>query len=119
VIEQSKEGYYLALRRTQGTIRTDAPNWQPWLVFFLRALQQQKARLEIKMNREKLLMAKLPPLSIEIVDLVKTHGHLKIAQIVELTGANRNTLKKHLSDLVAARYIAKQGTGKGTTYLAV
>jgi Fic family protein len=119
VIEQSKEGYYLALRRTQGTIRTDTPNWQPWLVFFLRALQQQKARLEIKMNREKLLMAKLPPLSIEIVDLIKTHGHLKIAQIVELTGANRNTLKKHLSDLVAARYIAKQGTGKGTTYLAV
>jgi Fic family protein len=41
VIEQSKEGYYLALRQTQGTIRTDAPNWQPWIIFFLRALQQQ------------------------------------------------------------------------------
>ncbi|MGV0763119.1 Fic family protein, partial [Tistrella mobilis] len=27
VIEQSKEGYYLALRRTQGTIRTAAPDW--------------------------------------------------------------------------------------------
>jgi Fic family protein len=26
VIEQSKEGYYLALRNTQGTIRTDAPD---------------------------------------------------------------------------------------------
>lgn len=42
VIEQSKKGYYLALRQTQGTIRTDAPNWQPWLVFFLKSLQQQK-----------------------------------------------------------------------------
>jgi Fic family protein len=31
VIEQSKEGYYLALRQTQGTIRTKKPNWQPWL----------------------------------------------------------------------------------------
>jgi Fic family protein len=29
VIERSKEGYYLALRQTQGTIRTAAPNWQP------------------------------------------------------------------------------------------
>src|SRR5579864_3267923 len=29
VIEQSKEGYYLALRQTQVTIRTDAPNWHP------------------------------------------------------------------------------------------
>jgi Fic family protein len=41
VIENSKEGYYLALRQTQSTIRTNNPNWQPWLLFFLRALQQQ------------------------------------------------------------------------------
>jgi hypothetical protein len=41
VIEQSKEAYYLALRQTQGTIRTDSPNWQPWLTFFLRALVEQ------------------------------------------------------------------------------
>jgi Fic family protein len=34
VIEQNKESYYLALRQTQGTIRTQAPNWQPWLLFF-------------------------------------------------------------------------------------
>ena len=29
VVEQSKEAYYLALRQTQATIRTEAPNWQP------------------------------------------------------------------------------------------
>ncbi len=117
VIEQSKEGYYLALRRTQGTIRTDKPDWQPWLIFFLRAVQQQKARLEVKINREKLLMQQLPPLSVEIVDLVKKHGQLKIAQIVALTGANRNTVKKHLADLVNANHLKKQGVGKGTIYL--
>ena len=38
VVEQSKESYYLALRQTQGTIRTESPNWQPWLVLFLRCL---------------------------------------------------------------------------------
>jgi len=118
VIEQSKESYYLALRRTQGTIRTNSPDWQPWLMFFLRALQQQKARLEIKMNREKLLMAQLPPLSVEIVDLIKRHGQLKNAQIVELTGANRNTVKKHLSELVIGNHISKQGAGKGTSYVS-
>ena len=117
VIEQSKESYYLALRRTQGTIRTENPDWQPWLEFFLRALQQQKARLAIKMNREKLLLAQLPPLSVEIIDLVKKHGQLKIAQIVELTGANRNTIKKHLGELVKSKHLEKQGIGKGTVYL--
>jgi Fic family protein len=34
IIEQNKQGYYLALRQTQGTIRTDTPNWQPWVLFF-------------------------------------------------------------------------------------
>jgi hypothetical protein len=45
IIEQNKQGYYIALRQTQGTIRTESPDWQPWLLFFLRALQQQKRRL--------------------------------------------------------------------------
>jgi hypothetical protein len=59
VIENSKEGYYLALRQTQTTIRTDAPNWQPWLLFFMRALQQQKRRLAVKVEREKNALAAL------------------------------------------------------------
>ena len=50
VIEHSKEGYDLALRQTQGAIRSDAPDWQPWLSFFLRALQQQVRRLSVKLN---------------------------------------------------------------------
>ncbi|MFZ0789321.1 MAG: Fic family protein [Chromatiaceae bacterium] len=39
VIEQSKEGHYLALRRTQSTLRTNALDWTPWLTFFLKTLQ--------------------------------------------------------------------------------
>ncbi len=55
VIELNKEAYYLALRQTQGTIRTEAPNWQPWLVFFLRSLAEQVRRLEKKVvSRDRL-----------------------------------------------------------------
>lgn len=46
VIEQTKEACYLAPRQTQGTIRIDAPNWQPWLEFFLRSLTEQVQRLQ-------------------------------------------------------------------------
>jgi Fic family protein len=53
VIENSKESYYLALRQTQNTLHSEKPNWQPWLLFFLRALQQQKRRLAAKVEREK------------------------------------------------------------------
>jgi Fic family protein len=116
VIEKTKEGYYMALRSTQGTIRTHAPDWQPWIMYFLQALQKQKARLETKIAREKLFASKLPELSVQILELVKAHGRLTIGQIVEITGANRNTIKKHLQALVAARQLSQHGAGKGTWY---
>ena len=116
VIEQSKEAYYLTLRQTQGTIRTDTPDWQPWVVFFLRALQQQKARLEAKIKREKIIIEQLPELSLNILELARAHGRLTNAQIVELTRANRNTVKKHLAALVEAGHLAQHGKGKGTWY---
>ena len=56
VIEQSKEAYYLSLRQTQGSIRTEAPDWQPWLLFFLRSLAEQVRRLEMKIEREKVVL---------------------------------------------------------------
>ncbi|TNE42672.1 MAG: Fic family protein [Alphaproteobacteria bacterium] len=116
VIEQSKEGYYLALRTTQGTIRAETPNWSPWLGYFLRALQQQKRRLETKIERERILASTLPELSLKIIELARDHGRLTNTEIVNLTGTNRNTVKKHLRNLVAANHLTQHGTGKGTWY---
>ena len=73
VIEQNKQGYYIALRQTQGTIRTDAPDWQPWLTFFLSSLCSQVKRLEVKIEREQLLLATLPELSMQILVLSLIH----------------------------------------------
>lgn len=117
VVEQSKEIYYLALRQTQGTLKTDAPNWQPWVLFFLRALKEQKRRLEKKIEQEKLLRAKLPDLSLQILEMIKSRGKTTIGAIVSMTGANRNTVKRHLETLVASNYIQKQGVTKGAWYV--
>lgn len=116
VIENSKEGYYLALRQTQQTIRGPKPNWHPWTIYFLRALQQQKRRLEKKIERERIVLGTLPDLSLQIIDAVKSRGRVTIGEAVTLTGANRNTIKKHLAALVAANHLARHGTGKGTWY---
>jgi len=64
VIENSEQGYYQALQQTQGTIKNDQPNWELWVIFFLRTMKQQKERLAIKIEREQMLMAKLSELSI-------------------------------------------------------
>jgi len=116
VIENSKEGYYLALRQTQRTIRSEKPNWQPWISYFLRALQQQKQKLEKKIERENLILGSLSELSLQILTFVKERGRITNAYVVTLTGANRNTVKKHLGALVAANQLTQHCTGKATWY---
>jgi len=95
VIEQSKDAYYLGLRQTQVTIRTDAPDWQPWLIFFLQSLQQQKARLAKKIERERIILGDLPELSVQILELCRERGRVTVADAAKVTGANRNTIKDH------------------------
>jgi Fic family protein len=116
VIEGSKQGYYLALRQTQRTIRSEKPNWQPWITYFLRALQQQKRKLEKKIERERLIMDALPELSLQILTFVRERGRITNADVVALTGANRNTVKKHLGALVETKQLTQHGSGKGTWY---
>ena len=116
VIEQNKEDYYRALRRTQGTIRTDRPEWQPWLEFFLRALQQQMRRLASKIEREKLILPALPALSLRILDHARDHGRVSMGEMVRLTGASRNTLKQQFRRLVERGHLTKHGGGRSTWY---
>lgn len=116
VIEASKEGYYLALRQTQGTIRSDAPNWQPWLLFFLRSLAEQVRRLEKKVERERIVLAALPDLSLQIVEFTREHGRVTMAEAIRLTGASRNTLKQHFRDLTERNHLEQHGSGRGVWY---
>ncbi len=37
-IGQNKDAYHGSLRLTQNTIRSQVPDWQPWLSFFLKSL---------------------------------------------------------------------------------
>ena len=116
VIEQSKDAYYMALRQTQGTIRTEAPNWQPWLQFFLWALAEQVRRLNRKIEREKLVLATLPALSLQIVEFAREHGRVTMGDAIRLTGSSRNTLKQHFRALVERGYLNHHGSGRGAWY---
>ena len=117
VIEHSKDDYYLSLRQTQGTIHTESPDWQPWLNFFLRSLQQQKARLEKKIERERLILGDLPELSVQILELCRERGRVTVADAAKITGANRNTIKDHLKALTKAKHLKRHGAGRGTWYI--
>lgn len=116
IIEGNKENYYLALRRTQQSLKKNKPDFNTWLLFFLHSLQKQKKLLEEKIIREKEILLYLPELSGEILTLIKKHGRLTISELEPMTKANRNTIKKHLSSLVQSSKLTQRGKGRGTWY---
>ncbi|MDB4915781.1 MAG: hypothetical protein JWM95_3425 [Gemmatimonadetes bacterium] len=116
VVERNKEGYYAALRQTQQTIRSDAPNWQPWLTFFLRSLQTQKRHLSVKVESERQAVATLSELAIKILDYVRDHGRVTTRDMVRETGASSNTLKATFTSLVEKNLLVRYGGGRSTWY---
>jgi Fic family protein len=116
VIEANKDSYYLALRRTQQTVRTQKQTWEYWLLFFLKTMAKQKDNLAAKVKEEQALRSGLPALSRQILELAKTRGEITVREIEESTGANRNTIKVHVKKLAGDNYLAQAGKGRGARY---
>lgn len=115
VIEENKDSYYLALRKAQENLHEDNADLGEWIIFFLRSMQKQKINLEHKITGEGLL-SQIPKLSVYIVEIIKQHGAVSVAEIVALTKANRNTVKLHLKTLVQKGFLILEGKGRGVRY---
>jgi Fic family protein len=117
IIEASKEGYYRALRRTQTTLASKKPDWEAWLIFFLRSLVKQKDALAKKIALEDTQATDLHPLAKKIVALLPDHETLTLSQIVKLTKGKPSTLKLRLKELVEKGYLVPKGQGRGAHYV--
>jgi Fic family protein len=115
VIEDNKDQYYLSLRRSQSTLYTDNAKLNEWILFFLGSLRKQVSVLESKIETERII-TQLPPLSQEILRITGQHGKIMVRDAEKITGANRNTIKAHISELVRKGRLKMVGKGKGTWY---
>lgn len=116
IIEDNKEAYYKSLRATQTT-----GDYEAWVEFFLKTLQKQIVRLQYKLNAHESGESKnyktLPELSARIMELFDKYDRLTVSTAVSETGANLNTVKKHLFSLVENNYIEKFGKTRGSWYI--
>lgn len=112
-IEHSKEAYALALRRTQSTWRNGEPDWSAWLLFFLRSIRQQIARLQSRLDANRPVVSPLAP---HLAALFETRETLTNREAAALTGAPRSTLKAKFAELIAAGVVEAHGKGRGVFY---
>lgn len=116
VIEENKEFYYKALRKTQATMRKKRVEWDAWLLFFLRCLVRQKDNLNVKVQVEQRRVEASSPLAASLMRLLDDAESITLAEAVKATAANRNTLKAKMSELVDAGLLTRHGRGRGVHY---
>ncbi len=116
IVEKNKDAYYLALQRTQKTLRQEGTDWLPWMTFFLRSLKRQKDHLEQK-TQVLSLYPELPHESMLIMQFVNNHHRITVRDAEKLIDTvSRPTIKNRLSDLVEQGLLVRYGKGRGTWY---
>ena len=115
IIEKNKDAYYLALQRTQKTLKGEA-DWLPWLSFFLRSLKRQKDNLKAKTDN----LEKYNQLSQEcatIMQYLDAHGRITISDAYALiTNVSKPTVKNRMTELVMLGLIERHGKARATWY---
>ena len=80
------------------------------------ARAEQVRRLDRKAEREKLVLASLPGLSLQIVEFARERGRITMSEAIRLTSGNCNTLKQHFRALVEQGHLDQHGAGRGVWF---
>ncbi|MBI5728371.1 MAG: Fic family protein [Candidatus Magasanikbacteria bacterium] len=115
LVEDNKSEYYIALRRSQKTIKKENEDIIPWLNFFLDIfLEQSKRAVELlsKENIEKLLS----PKQLAVWKYLITVQEATPAEISEHAKVARPTINQALDKLLRLKKIERIGLGRTTRY---
>jgi len=115
LIEENKADYYMALRKSQKTMRTNKANIVPWLDFFLTVVQKQTEvalGLISQENVEKIFS----PKQIVVWKYLQSVEEATPRQISKITKVARPTVAQVLDKLLKLKKIERIGLGRSTRY---
>ncbi|OGY99275.1 MAG: hypothetical protein A2945_04865 [Candidatus Liptonbacteria bacterium RIFCSPLOWO2_01_FULL_52_25] len=115
LVEENKPEYYLALRQSQRTFKTENETIAPWAGFFFATLLEQSRRAVELLSREQ--TDKLLSKQQQIVwhHIEKAHEATPL-EISKATGVPRPTINQALTKLLKLKRIERLGVGRGTRY---
>jgi len=115
LIEDNKSKYYISLRKSQRTLKTDHPDITPWLDFFLTIIvKQSENALELlsKENIEKLLSVK----QLAVWKYLEGVGEASPREIAKNAKVARPTVNQALNRLMRLKKVERIGLGRSTRY---
>ncbi len=118
LIEDNKADYYLALRKSQKTIKKKGEDITPWLNFFYDVLimqSNQAVELLSDENIEKLLS----PKQMAVWEYLNTVDEASPKEISDQTGVARPTINQAIEVLIRFKKIERIGLGRATRYKVI
>ncbi len=115
LVEEKKQEYYVALRKTQITFKTEKTDLIPWLTFFLNVIfDQSKQAVELLTadNVEKTLSGK----QLAVLEYLEKVKEATPGDIAENTKVARPTVNQVLEKLISIKKIERIGMGRSTRY---
>lgn len=118
IVERRKDEYYLALRKSQETFKTDKDTIEPWLNFFFSVLKEQSSKALTYLEEEH-IEDTLSPKQYEVWKYLSTKGEASPGEIVKETGIVMATVRQALLRLVELGKVKRTGRGPGTRYVKI
>ncbi len=115
LIEDNKPDYYLALRQSQKTFKTDKPDIISWLDFFLTVLLKQ-SQMAIGLLTAENIETLLSPKQLAVWEYMQTVDEATPNQIAEKAGVARPTVNQVLNKLLELKKVERIGEGAGIRY---
>ena len=115
LIEEKKQEYYVALRKTQLTFKSEKADFIPWLTFFLNIIliqSREAVNLLTADNVEKTLSGK----QLAVLEYMQEVKEATPGNITEKTKVARPTVNQVLEKLISIKKIERIGMGRSTRY---
>lgn len=118
LIEDNKADYYVALRRSQITLKTARADITPWLEFFLTVAETQARRAIALLSKESIEKL-LSPKQLAVWRHLEQVAEATPGEIAKATGVARPTVSQALDVLLRLKKIERIGQGRTTRYKKV
>lgn len=115
LIEDNKPDYYLALRKSQKTLRSKKPDITPWLEFFLSVVYTQ-AQAAIELLSTENIDKILSPKQMDVWEYLQKVEEASPREISKQAKVARPTVNQVLDKLLRLKKIERIGLGRTTRY---
>ncbi|EFK95070.1 filamentation induced by cAMP protein Fic [sediment metagenome] len=115
LIENNKAEYYVALRKSQKTIKTKNEDITPWLNFWLEIVLEQSKQAINLLSHENIEQL-LSPKQLTVWQYLEMVDEASPREISEATGVARPTVSQALDVLLRLKKIKRLGQGRSTRY---